>query len=117
MSALPSMLLDTLPRVRYVAIHDRGKRSLYERSGVANASSSESDEYEEVIVNPTLIKLLTQTGNIDCGGLEYVIIRYGSFNQFILPTADGQLSVRIEPDANGPETVAAIRSLVSRAAT
>ena len=46
-----------------------------------DASGLESDRYEELLVNPTLLTLATQRGNIDCGGLKYLIVRYG--NKFI----------------------------------
>lgn len=41
---------------------------LRERPDLADASSSESDRYEELLVNPTLITLARQRGEIDCGG-------------------------------------------------
>ena len=41
--------------------------------------------YEELLVNPTLLELTRQRGNIDCGGLEYLVIRYGNFFQLVLP--------------------------------
>jgi hypothetical protein len=34
-----------------------GQLSLRERAGLHNTSSSESDKYEELIVNPTLLTL------------------------------------------------------------
>jgi len=82
--------------VRYVAIYVRGKLISSERPDLRNASSSESDKYEELIVNPTLLKLVTQRGNIDCGGAQFVIIRYGSFYEFVMPFLDGHVSVGIQ---------------------
>jgi hypothetical protein len=38
--------------VRYVALYLDGQLTLRERPGLANASASESDKYEELIVNP-----------------------------------------------------------------
>ena len=63
-------------------------------------SSSESDRYEELLVNPTLLKLAMQRGNIDCGGLEYLLVRYGSFFQFVLLVSWGHVSVCIEAGAD-----------------
>ena len=91
--------------VRYVAIYVRGKLISSSRSDLKNSSSSESDKYEELIVNPTLLKLVTQRGNIDCGGVDFVIIRYGSFYEFVMPFMDGHVSVGIQPTAN-PLTIA-----------
>ena len=84
------------PDIRYVAIYVRGKLISSARSNLQNASSSESDKYEELIVNPTLLKLITQRGNIDCGGAEFIIVRYGSFYEFVMPFMDGHLSVGIQ---------------------
>ena len=88
--------------VRYVAVYINGDLSLRERAGLAAASSSDSDRYEELLVNPTLIKLATQRGNIDCGGLKFLLVRYGNFFQFIYPLKNGHVSVALEPscDAN-----------------
>ncbi len=63
-------------------------------------SSAESDRYEELLVNPTLLKLATQRGNIDCGGLDYLLVKYGNFFQFILPASWGHVSVCIDKSAD-----------------
>jgi len=84
------------PEVRYVAFYDGIDLLTESRSDLSSASSSESDKYEEIIVNPTLLKLLTQRGNIDCGGLQYVLLRYGNFYQFIYPLKNGHVSVALE---------------------
>jgi len=64
------------------------------------ASSSESDRYEELLVNPILIKAASQRGNIDCGGLDYLLVRYGNFFQFVLPVSWGHISVCIEKNSD-----------------
>ena len=86
--------------VRYVAIYRDGKLEMKSKGGTAGASGSESDRYEELLVNPTLLTLAAQRGNIDCGGLEYLIIRYGNFFQFLLPTPWGHVSVCIDKDTD-----------------
>jgi hypothetical protein len=60
--------------VRYVAIYRDGHLETKSKEDTLGASSSDSDRYEELLVNPTLITLATQRGNIDCGGLDYLII-------------------------------------------
>lgn len=85
-------------KIRYVAIYRDGQLQSRSREGTQNESSFESDRYEELLVNPTLLMLTTQRGNIDCGGLEYLIVRYGNFFQFVLPTAWGHVSVCIEKE-------------------
>ena len=86
--------------VRYVAIYRDGKLETRSKSGTEGASNSETDRYEELLVNPILLKAASQRGNIDCGGLEYILIRYGNFFQFVLPVFWGHISVCIEKSAD-----------------
>jgi len=86
--------------IRYVAVYRDGRLQMKARGTVAEASSPESDRYEELLVNPALLTLASQRGNIDCGGLEYLIVRYGRFFQFVLPTKWGHVSVCIERAAD-----------------
>jgi hypothetical protein len=86
--------------VRYAAILRDGQLETKIKEGTVGASGSESDRYEELLVNPTLLTLAAARGNIDCGGLDYLIIRYGNFFQFVLPTSWGHVSVCIEKDAD-----------------
>ena len=86
--------------IRYVAIYRRGELVSSVREGVVDASGTDSDRYEELLVNPTILTLVKQRGDIDCGGVNYVIIRYGNFYQFVAPIADGHVSVCVEPHAN-----------------
>ncbi len=71
-----------------------------QRPGLHNASASDSDRYEELLVNPTLLTLTRQRGEIDCGGLAYLIIRYGSFFQLVMPLKEGHISIAFEPQAD-----------------
>jgi hypothetical protein len=101
--------------VRYVAIYKNGQLESKSKSSTTGASSSESDRYEELLVNPTLLKLASQRGDIDCGGMEYVLVRYGNFFQFVLPVQWGHVSVCIEKDADPIEVGLRIKSLVEAA--
>jgi hypothetical protein len=76
------------------------------RPDLTNPSSSESDLYEELLVNPALLNLTGNRGAIDCGGLQFLVVRYGSFFQLVQPVSDGHVSVAIEPSGN-PLTIAA----------
>jgi hypothetical protein len=89
--------------------------ALRERPGLAGASSAESDRYEELLVNPTVLTLIERRGRIDCGGLAYVIIRYGNFFQILhtLP-GGGHLSVAVEPHGEPLRVVEALRPIVER---
>src|SRR5262245_14835698 len=98
--------------VRYVAVYRNGELSLRERAGLAGARSSDSDKYEELLVNPTLIKLASQRGNIDCGGLEFLLIRYGNFFQFVYPLEDGHVSVALEPFSDVISLVEELRKAI-----
>jgi hypothetical protein len=111
MESLKEKIFSVSESIRYVAIYANDQLISSERPGIKNTSSSESDKYEELIVNPTLLKLVTQRGNIDCGGAEYVIIRYGSFYEFVMPVKGGHLSVGIELNSDLMKIVAAIQSL------
>ncbi len=93
-------LLEISEYIRYIAVYDNDGLSMKQRGDIAHASSNESDKYEELLVNPTLIKLASQRGNIDCGGLDYFIIRYGSFFVLLTPTKNGHVNIGAEPDTN-----------------
>ena len=86
--------------IRYVAIYRNDVLEMASREGTKNSSSDETDRYEELLVNPTLIKLATQRGNIDCGGLDYLLIKYGNFFQLVQPAKWGHVSVCIEANAD-----------------
>jgi hypothetical protein len=96
------------PDVRYVTVYRYGELSLRQRSDLSLASAAESDRYEELLVNPTLLTLTRQRGEIDCGGLDYVAIRYGNFFQFVAPKEGGHVSVVFEQDADPIEWAAEV---------
>ncbi len=87
------------PNVRYVAAYLDGALELRSRGDVQLLGSNESDGYEEIIVNPTLLTLVTQRGNIDCGGMRYVLIRYGLFFALVYPVPGGHVTISLELDA------------------
>ena len=103
--------------VRYIAIYRHGKLASASRADLSNASSGESDKYEELLVNPTLLTLVRQRGNIDCGGLEYVLIRYGNFFEYVAWVEGGHISVGLELTADPltlvPRITEAVASLGS----
>jgi hypothetical protein len=99
MHRLMDALFDLSLQVRYVAVYRHGELSSRQRPDLSLASAAESDRYEELLVNPTVLTLTRQRGDIDCGGLDYVVIRYGNFFQFISPIEGGHVSVAFEPDA------------------
>jgi hypothetical protein len=99
------------PEIRYVAFGSGQHVVLRERPVLPDASSGESDRYEELLVNPTLLKLAGQRGDIDCGGLRYLVVAYGNFWQVVMPAGHaGHVSVAVESDA---DPIAAARRVVA----
>ena len=86
--------------IRYVAIYYNNELQFKQRETAKNSSSNKTDEFEELLVNPTLLKLTTQRGNIDCGGLNYLIVGYGNFFQLIKSIKDGHVSICIDKNAD-----------------
>jgi hypothetical protein len=98
--ALIEQCLGLSPDIRYVAVYRDEILRTKERAGLAGASAAESDRYEELLVNPTALTLIRQRGNIDCGGVRYIVIRYGNFYQCVFPVSGGHISVALEPNAD-----------------
>jgi len=89
MSDLHDDIFAISPDIRYVASAHGQAVQMRSRPDLHNASSTDSDLYEELLVNPTLLTLATQRGNIDCGGLRYLIVGYGHFNMLVIPVVPG----------------------------
>lgn len=92
-------LFDEFSEIRYVALYLDEKLIFRQKENTANTSSGDSDKFEELLVNPTLLKLSTQRGNIDCGGLNYLIIGYGNFFQLVKSIPSGHIQICIEQNA------------------
>ena len=108
-------LLELTPAVRYAAIHPgSGEPVFRQRIGAPDASRSESDYWEELLVNPTLLDLARRRGEVDRGGLQYLVIRYDSFVQLVLPFARGHVSVCFSPEADLGVVVPAVRQLIEQ---
>ncbi|NUM79529.1 hypothetical protein HUU42_01885 [bacterium] len=99
MESFKNQIFELSEKIRYVAIYKDGVLISSSKQNLQNTSSSESDKYEELIVNPALLTLATQRGNIDCGGCEYILVRYGHFFEYMSRIKDGHVSVGIEPNA------------------
>lgn len=105
-------ILAISPAIRYVAANHGGQVATISRPALTGASSSESDRYEELLVNPALLNLAGNRGAIDCGGLQFLIVRYGAFFQFIQPVPGGHVSVSIEPSAEPLAVATRVRQLL-----
>jgi hypothetical protein len=95
LDSLAAAIFAASPDVLYVAFYRANALSMWQRPGIIGASSNETDRYEELFVNPALLTLTSQRGNLDCGGLRYLLIRYGNFFQLVHPVAAGHVSVCI----------------------
>jgi hypothetical protein len=100
-------------QVRYVALYRNGALTTHQRDGVAGASQSETDRYEELFVNPVLLTAARQRGNVDCGGLRYIIVGYGNINQLVMPLSSGHISVCLESTADLAVHVEAVTTAVA----
>ncbi len=101
-------------KIRYIAILQNDSLVSEQRSNIHNASSSDSDKYEELLVNPTLLKLATQRGNIDCGGLDFILVKYGHFYQWVSPINFGHISICIDSNADPFEVIRNIQPLLNQ---
>jgi hypothetical protein len=101
------------PAVRYVAVYRNGELHMRQRAGLTGASSSESDRYEELLVNPTLLTLARQRGEIDCGGLEWILLHYGHFFTVLIPVPGGHVNVGLELDVDLGRALADVREVVA----
>ncbi|MET3578802.1 hypothetical protein ABID19_001827 [Mesorhizobium robiniae] len=107
-------IFEISPDIRYVATYRGDRLDRAEREGIADASSSESDRYEELLVNPALLTLVKQRGDIDCGGAEFIIVGYGKFLQLVIALPDGHVSIAFEKTANPLAFVGAIQAVFDR---
>jgi len=113
MSDLHDDVFAISPEIRYVAAAHGQHVQMRSRPDLRDASSSGSDRYEELLVNPTLLTLATQRGNIDCGGLRYLIVGYGHFHQLVIPGPAGHVSIAFEPGANPADYLQAILGVMA----
>lgn len=116
MSRLFDEIFALSPGVRYVATYRDGQLERHQRPEVNRASEGESDKYEELFVNPTLLKAASQRGNLDCGGLRYLLIGYGNFFQLVVPAAWGHLSICFELDTNPLSHLNAVLRIMDKSA-
>lgn len=94
---LSARLFDLEPRIRYVAVNQKGTIVEMEQSpDHPTLNSQETDRLEELIVNPIVLELVARRGQLDMGGIRYAIIRYGTQYQLLLPYREGHLSIGVE---------------------
>lgn len=113
MSDTSSQIYALSPDIRYVALYRNGDLEISQRGDITEASDAGSDKYEELLVNPTLLKLAQQRGNIDCGGASFVVVGYGNFLQLVVALTDGHASICFEKGTNPIEYVDAVKKVCS----
>jgi hypothetical protein len=101
--------------IRYVALYRKGELVSRQRSNLTNASGAEPDRYEELFVNPTLLTLARQRGNLDCGGARFVLVGYGNFHQLVIDLPDGHASICFDLGSVPLDYVDIIREIVLQA--
>lgn len=111
---LTDAIFDLGPFIRYVAYGEGQAISTRERGDLDAASGGDSDRFEELLVNPALLTLTRQRGELDCGGLRHIVVAYGNFNQLVVPTRAGHVSVALERDADAFEVAEAVTGLLER---
>jgi len=83
-------------RIRYVALNQKGHiQEMCQSPLHPSLNPAESDRIEELIVNPTVLEIAARRGNIDMDGIRYVVIRYGTQYQLLLPYREGHLSIGV----------------------
>lgn len=104
--------LFALGGIGYVALCSGQEVLLRTAPGMVSTTTEETNFYEELLVNPTLLKLASQRANMDCEGLRYIAIGYGKFIQLIMLMKDGHVSLGISRKANTGELAARVQALL-----
>jgi hypothetical protein len=95
--ALSTRLFRMEPKIRYVAVNRFGRIvEMAQSPSHPSYNSCETDRIEELIVNPVVLELAARRGNLDMEGIRYVVIRYGTQYQLLMPYREGHLSVGVE---------------------
>jgi hypothetical protein len=75
---LSAALFSLDPYIRYVAVNQSGTiTEMEQRAEWPSNNPPETDRLEELIVNPLVLEAARRRGDLDLGGVRYVIIRYG----------------------------------------
>ncbi len=89
-------LFNSFADIRYVAVYKDNELIFKQKQQTDDSSSSDTDKYEELLVNPTLLTIARQRGNLDCGGLRFLIVGYGNFYQLVKEINGGHISICLD---------------------
>jgi hypothetical protein len=103
-----------LGKIGYVAFESGGHVLMREAQGLTSQTTPESNFYEELLVNPTLVKLARQRAELDCGGLDYVAIGYRNFMQVVMPTRTGHVSIGVSRKTQPGEFAKRVQQVLDR---
>ena len=104
-----------LGEVGYVALDWHGQTVMRLADGIETDTTTQTNFFEEYLLNPSLIFMAQRRGNLDCGGLRYVAVGYGDFTMLLMPIAQGNVSIGVARKRDVGELArAAEQLLVSR---
>jgi hypothetical protein len=106
--------LFNLGSIGYVALGCGQEVLLRQAPGLRTDTSAETNFYEELLVNPTLLGLARQRSELDCGGLRYIAVGYGSFVQLIMRVRDGHVSLGVARTANVHDIAARAQEVLGK---
>lgn len=106
--------LFALGGVGYVALGSDQEVLMRHTPGLETDTTSTSNFFEELLVNPTLLRLAGQRARLDCGDLSYVAVGYGDFTQLILPMENGHVSLGVARTAPVREMAQQVADVLER---
>lgn len=106
--------LFALGGVGYVAL-GRGSDVLMRiHADLRTTTTPESNFYEELLVNPTLLALAGQRAALDCGGLDHLAVGYAKFTQLLVRTREGHVSLGASRNAPARELAAKVHAVLAK---
>ncbi len=100
--------------VGYVALNSGQEVLMRIAPGLESGTSAETNFYEELFVNPALLKIASQRGELDCGGLNYIAVGYGDFTQLIMLMKVGHISMGISRKENAGKVAGLVNSVLQK---
>lgn len=106
--------LFALGGIGYVALDDGQRVLMREAPGLQTETTAQSNFFEELIVNPTLLALAHQRGALDCGGVDHIAIGYGGFTQLIFRKQSGHVSLGVARHAEARKIAARAKQVLAK---
>ena len=106
--------LFAIGEIGYIAMTSGQEVLLRLVPGVVTTTTAESNFYEELLVNPTLLALAGQRAGLDCGGLDHVAVGYGDFTQLLVRMRGGHASLGISRDSDARAVASRVHEVLTR---